>query len=85
MRWIVTRGMHCWPFWRTWEVERTAEAVEGLDADVDSDGCLAAMWVGVEPAHHSLHPVEPAPALEPIEADDLGVVCWMAVLPHTSL
>jgi len=29
-----------------------------------------------------LRPVEAAPALEPINEDDLGVVCWMAVLPQ---
>lgn len=28
-----------------------------------------------------LQPVEPAPALEPIDESDIGVVCWMAVLP----
>jgi superfamily II DNA or RNA helicase len=33
---------------------------------------------------YGLHPVEPPPAVEPITADDLGVVCWMAVLPDNS-
>lgn len=28
-----------------------------------------------------LQPVEPAPSLEPITEDDIGVVCWMGVLP----
>jgi superfamily II DNA or RNA helicase len=28
-----------------------------------------------------LQPVEPPPLLEPIDEDDVGVVCWMAVLP----
>jgi superfamily II DNA or RNA helicase len=28
-----------------------------------------------------LQPVEPGPALEPIDEADIGVVCWMAVLP----
>jgi hypothetical protein len=28
-----------------------------------------------------LQSVEPAPALEPIDESDIGVVCWMAVLP----
>lgn len=28
-----------------------------------------------------LQPVPPPPALEPITEDDIGVVCWMAVLP----
>ncbi len=28
-----------------------------------------------------LQPVEPPPALEPIDESDVGVVCWMAVLP----
>lgn len=28
-----------------------------------------------------LQPVEPPPPLEPITEDDVGVVCWMAVLP----
>jgi hypothetical protein len=28
-----------------------------------------------------LQAVEPPPALEPIAEDDVGVVCWMAVLP----
>ncbi len=30
-----------------------------------------------------LQPVEPPPVLEPIEESDVGVVCWMAVLPLT--
>ena len=29
-----------------------------------------------------LQPVEPAPALEPIDQSDSGVVCWMAMLPE---
>jgi hypothetical protein len=29
-----------------------------------------------------LQPVEPPPALSPITADDIGVVCWMAVRPE---
>lgn len=29
-----------------------------------------------------LQPVEPLPALSPITADDVGVVCWMAVRPE---
>jgi hypothetical protein len=29
-----------------------------------------------------LQPVEPPPALSPITADDVGVVCWMAVRPE---
>lgn len=28
-----------------------------------------------------LQPIEPPPVLEPIEESDVGVVCWMAVLP----
>ena len=28
-----------------------------------------------------LQAVEPGPALEPIDESDIGVVCWMAVLP----
>jgi len=28
-----------------------------------------------------LQPVEPGPALEPIDEADIGVVCWIAVLP----
>jgi len=28
-----------------------------------------------------LQPVAPPPALEPIDESDVGVVCWMAVLP----
>jgi hypothetical protein len=28
-----------------------------------------------------LHAVEPPPPLEPITDEDVGVVCWMAVLP----
>jgi hypothetical protein len=28
-----------------------------------------------------LQAVEPPPALEPVTEDDVGVVCWMAVLP----
>jgi hypothetical protein len=31
-----------------------------------------------------LRPVEPGPALEPVSEDDIGVVCWMAVLPQVS-
>lgn len=33
------------------EAEGPADAVEGLDADVNWDGWLAAMWAGVESAH----------------------------------
>ncbi len=28
-----------------------------------------------------LQPVEPPPLLDPIDSDDVGVVCWMVVLP----
>jgi hypothetical protein len=31
-----------------------------------------------------LQVVEPPPALEPILEDDVGVICWMAVLPPAS-
>lgn len=31
-----------------------------------------------------LHSVPPLPRLEPITVDDIGVVCWLAVLPPTS-
>ena len=33
---------------------------------------------------YGLRPVEPLPPLEPITEDDLGVVCWMGVLPSGS-
>ena len=35
-------------------------------------------------ADFGLRPVEPPPLPEKITAEDLGVVCWMAVLPAAS-
>jgi superfamily II DNA or RNA helicase len=49
-------------------------------ADVSRDGAAAAV-VGVV-RDFGLRPVEPPPLPEKIDADQLGVVCWMAVLPY---
>lgn len=44
----------------------------------------AAQAVAAITAEYGLIPVEPPPPLAPITEDDVGVICWMHVLPAAS-
>lgn len=60
------------------EIQERLEA-----AEISRDDAAAEIVQAVK--DFGLRPVEPAPLPEKIEADRLGVVCWMAVLPaHSS-
>jgi hypothetical protein len=49
------------------------------DSEISRDTAAAEIIQVVE--NFGLRPVEPPPLPEKIDADDLGVVCWTAVLP----
>ncbi|MGH9075868.1 MAG: helicase-related protein [Acidimicrobiales bacterium] len=52
-----------------------------VDATISADRAAQDIVAVVD--SYGLQPVEAPPLLEPITEDDLGVVCWMAVLPAT--
>jgi len=56
-----------WPLRRGLDAPFTTEAAQRIVAAVQAFG---------------LQPIEPPPPIEPIREDDVGVVCWMAVLPE---
>lgn len=60
------------------EVQAKLEAGE-----LSRDGAVTAIVSVVE--DFGLRPVEPPPLPQKIDVDDLGVVCWMAVLPQAEI
>jgi hypothetical protein len=66
---------------RSSALRRALGEVEGavLEADISKDEAAARIVSVVE--QFGLRPVDPPPLASPITADDLGVVCWMGVLP----
>jgi hypothetical protein len=67
---------------RSSAVRRALGAVEQRvhTGELDLDGAAAEIVAVV--GQFGLRPVEPPSLPEPITVDDLGVVCWMAVLPR---
>ncbi len=68
----------------TWRRSGVRQALNDVRA-VLADGAIsrdeAARRIVKVVGTFGLQPVEPPPILEPIEESDVGVVCWMGVLP----